>query len=81
MCGSSEKNLYTLHPRICGKLGWNLLGGSGREIFFNSSMYFRNFVMVMENKMKKLYDNNNDADGQQKNFDQKSPLEPSAEVS
>ena len=44
-------------------------------------MYFRNFVMVMENKMKKLYDNNNDADGQQKNFDQKSPLEPSAEVS
>ena len=40
--------------------------------------------MVME-KMKKLYDNNiddnDDDDGQQKNFDQKSSLEPSAEVS
>ena len=39
----------------------------------------------MEKKMKKLYDNNiddnYDDDGQQKNFDQKSSLEPSAEVS
>ena len=39
----------------------------------------------MEKKMKKLYDNNiddnDDDDGQQKHFDQKSLLEPSAEVS
>ena len=41
--------------------------------------------MVMEKKMKKLYDNknddNDDDEGQHKNFDQKSSLEPSAEVS
>ena len=41
--------------------------------------------MVMEKKMKKLYDNNiddnYDDDGQQKNFDQKISLKPSAEVS
>ena len=40
--------------------------------------------MVMEKKMKKLYDNkndDNDDEGQHKNFDQKSSLEPSAEVS
>ena len=40
--------------------------------------------MVMEQKMKKLYDNknddNDDYEGQHKNFDQKSSLEPSAEV-
>ena len=41
--------------------------------------------MVMEKKMKKLYDNknddNDDDEGQHNTFDQKSSLEPSAEVS
>ena len=40
--------------------------------------------VVNEKKMKKLYDNNDDNDddeGQHKNFNQKSSLEPSAEVS
>ena len=41
--------------------------------------------MVMEKKMKKLYDknndDNNDDEGQHNNFDHKSSLEPSAEVS
>ena len=41
--------------------------------------------MVIEKEMKNVYDNNNDDndddEGQHKNYDQKSSLEPSAEVS
>ena len=54
---------------LCAKFGWNLPSGFGEEDVL---------------KMWKVYDNdddNNDDDGQRTNFDQKSSLEPSAQVS
>ena len=30
----------------CAKFDWNLLSGSGGEMFSNSSLYFRNFVII-----------------------------------
>ena len=51
---------------LCAKFGWNWPSGSGEE-----------------DEMWKVYDDNddnNDDDGQRTNFDQKSSLEPSAQV-
>ena len=31
---------------LCAKFGWNWPNGSGEEDFFNSSMYFHNFVII-----------------------------------
>ena len=40
-------NLNSLHPRLlCAKFGWNWPCGSPEEDFSNSSMYFRNFVII-----------------------------------
>ena len=40
-------NLNPPHPNIiCAKIGWNWPSGSGEDDFLNSSMYFRNFVII-----------------------------------
>ena len=51
---------------ICAKFGWNWPCGSGEED---------------ENVKSLRHNDNNDDDGQGTNFDQKSSLEPSAQVS
>ena len=49
-------NKYTLHPRmICAKFDWNWLSGSGEEVFFKSSMYFRYFVFISRCKRAKPF--------------------------
>ena len=45
------RNLYHLHPRmLCVKFGWNWTSGFAEE-FYNSSMYFRYFVIFSPWKM------------------------------
>ena len=40
---------------ICAKFDWNWPSGSGEEDFFNSSSYFRNFVIVSPLKGRALH--------------------------
>ena len=54
---------------ICAKFGWNWPCGSGEEDENVKSLRHNN------------HNDNNDDDGQGTNFDQKSSLEPSAQVS
>ena len=66
------RNFNLIHPRmICTKFSWNLLSGSGEEE--------ENVQSLRQWRRRRL---NNDADdGQRTNCDQKSLLEPSAQVS
>ena len=79
---------------LCAKFGWNWPSGSGEETWVHKTQgWFETSLVeigqvVLEKKMEmwKVYDNANDNDdnendGQRTNFDQKSSLEPSAEMS
>ena len=55
---------------LCAKFGWNCPSGSGEE---DENVY--------DNANDDDDDDHNDDSGQRKNFDQKSSLEPSPQVS
>ena len=66
-------NLNPLHPwMLCAKFGWNLPSGTGEE---------DENVKIYDNANNDDDDGDNDNDWQRTNFDQKSLLEPLAQVS
>ena len=60
---------------ICAKFGWNWPSGSGEDENVISRKVYEDDNDNYNNV------NNDDDDGQRTNFDQKSSLEPSAQVS